>query len=39
LPQGFLKKIELKLLLADFSFQLAYPLLGPSQVGGHCHWL
>jgi hypothetical protein len=35
LPQGFLKKIELKLLLADLSFQLTYPSLGRSQFGGH----
>jgi hypothetical protein len=32
-PQGFLKKIELQLLLADLSFQLTYPLLGASQGG------
>jgi hypothetical protein len=28
-PQGFLKKIEFQLLLADLSFQLAYSLPGP----------
>jgi len=36
LPQGLLKKIEIKLLLADLSFQLTYPFLGHSQVGGLC---
>jgi hypothetical protein len=39
LPQGFLKKIELKLLLADLPFKLTYSLLGHSQVGGHRHRL
>jgi hypothetical protein len=38
-PQGFLKKIEFQLLLADLSFKLTYPLLGSSQVGGHRHRL
>jgi len=38
-PQGFLKKIEFELLLADFSFQLTYSLLGLSQVAGHYHRL
>jgi hypothetical protein len=34
-----LKKIELKLSLADLSFQLTYPSLGHSQVGGLCRRL
>jgi len=34
-PQGFLKKIELKLLLPDLSFQLTYAPLGRSHLSGH----
>jgi len=38
-PQGFLKKIELELLLADLSFQLAYPLLSSSRLSCRRHRL
>jgi hypothetical protein len=39
LPQGFLKKIKLKLLLADLAFKFMDPLLGRSHVGSHRHRL
>jgi hypothetical protein len=34
LPQGFLKKIEFNLLLADFAFQLLHPVLRSSALIG-----